>query len=65
LISTIFKLHSQDFIEGGLTLNEGKQLGKIVVDTGYATIEVTGGSGDTLLKLEYPKLTRPICSFYK
>jgi 2,4-dienoyl-CoA reductase-like NADH-dependent reductase (Old Yellow Enzyme family) len=45
----ILKLQTQDFVEGGLTLNEGRQIAKILVDTGYAAIEPSGGSGDTLL----------------
>lgn len=52
------KLHTQDFIEGGLILEEGKQIAKILVDSGYAAIEATGGSGDTLLNpgKNYPSL---------
>ena len=42
------KLQTQDFIEGGLTLEEGKDIAKILVNTGYAAIEPSGGSGDTL-----------------
>ena len=43
------KLQTQDFVEGGLTLEEGKQITKILVDTGYAAIEPSGGSGDTMM----------------
>ena len=54
----IVKLQTQDFVKGGLTLSEGKQIAKILVDTGYAAIEPSGGSGDTLLNpgKTYPSL---------
>jgi len=54
----MLKLQAQDFVEGGLTLEEGKQIAKIVVDTGYAAIEPSGGSGDTLLNpgMTYPSI---------
>lgn len=44
----IAKLQIQDFVEGGLILEEGKEIAKILVDTGYAAIEPSGGSGDTM-----------------
>ncbi len=52
------KLQTQDFVEGGLTLEEGKQITKILVDTGYAAIEPSGGSGDTMMTLgkNYPSI---------
>ena len=32
----------------GLTLGEGIEIAKIVIDTGYDAIEASGGSGDTM-----------------
>ena len=54
----IAKLQTQDFVEGGLTLEEAKEIAKILVDTGYAAIEPSGGSGDTLLNpgKNYPSI---------
>lgn len=54
----IVKLQTQDFVEGGLKLAEGKEIAKILVDTGYNAIEASGGSGDTLLTpgKNYPSL---------
>ncbi|MFX1500178.1 MAG: NADH:flavin oxidoreductase [Promethearchaeota archaeon] len=48
------KLQTADYIEGGLTLEDGKKIAKIIVDTGYAAIEATGGSADTLINGEKP-----------
>lgn len=45
----MIRLQTQDFIEGGLGLDEGKEITKIIVDTGYAAVTPSGGSGDTLL----------------
>ncbi|MHA2283217.1 MAG: NADH:flavin oxidoreductase [Promethearchaeota archaeon] len=50
------KLQTQDFVEGGLTLEEGKLIAKKLVDLGYAAIEPSGGSGEVsrLFKIRYP-----------
>ncbi|MFX1366718.1 MAG: NADH:flavin oxidoreductase [Promethearchaeota archaeon] len=50
------KLQTADYVEGGLTLDDGKKIAEIIVDTGYAAIEATGGSAHTLLNREktYP-----------
>lgn len=52
------KLQTQDFIEGGLKLEEGKEIAKILVDTGYAALEPSGGGGDTMMTpgKNYPSL---------
>lgn len=44
----ITKLQTQDFVPGGLSLNESKQITKILVDTGYAAIEPSGGMLETM-----------------
>jgi 2,4-dienoyl-CoA reductase-like NADH-dependent reductase (Old Yellow Enzyme family) len=50
------KLQTQDFVEGGLTLEEGELMAKTLVDLGYAAIEPSGGSGEIsrLFKIRYP-----------
>jgi len=50
------KLQTQDFVEGGLTLDEGKTIAKTLVDLGFAAIEPSGGSGEIsrLFKIRYP-----------
>ena len=54
----MIRLQTKDFIEGGLSLDEGVEIAKILVDTGYAAITPSGGSGDTLLSpgRNYPSL---------
>ncbi|MHA2006613.1 MAG: NADH:flavin oxidoreductase [Promethearchaeota archaeon] len=37
------KLNTQDYIQNGLTLNEGKEIAKILIDTGYDAIEPSSG----------------------
>ena len=39
----ITKLQTNDFVPGGLTLNEAKKITKILVDAGYDAIEPSGG----------------------
>jgi 2,4-dienoyl-CoA reductase-like NADH-dependent reductase (Old Yellow Enzyme family) len=52
----VIKLQTQDFINGGLTLDEGKLIAKNLVDLGIAAIEPSGGSGEVsrLFKIRYP-----------
>ncbi len=52
------KLQTQDFIEGGITLEEGKDIAKIVIDGGYDAIEVSGGSFELASKniTPYPSI---------
>jgi 2,4-dienoyl-CoA reductase-like NADH-dependent reductase (Old Yellow Enzyme family) len=54
----MIRLQTQDFVEGGLSLDEGMEIAEILVDTGYAAITPSGGSGDTLLTpgRNYPSL---------
>jgi 2,4-dienoyl-CoA reductase-like NADH-dependent reductase (Old Yellow Enzyme family) len=54
----IIKLQTQDFLPEGLTLDEGKEIARIIIDTGYDAIEASGGSGDTMFGKEntYPSL---------
>lgn len=54
----MIRLQTQDYIEGGLTLDEGVEIAKILVNTGYAAITPSGGSGDTLLNpgRNYPSI---------
>ncbi len=50
------KLQTQDFVEGGLTLEEGKLIAKGLVDLGFAAIEPSGGSAEIarLFRISYP-----------
>ncbi len=48
------KLQTQDFVEGGITLEEAEKIAKILVDTGYDAIEPSGGSGDTIFDQSTP-----------
>ena len=52
----IVKLQTQDFIEEGISLEEGKSIAKTLVDLGFAAIEPSGGSGEIsrLYKIRYP-----------
>ncbi|MHA2181114.1 MAG: NADH:flavin oxidoreductase [Promethearchaeota archaeon] len=52
----VVKLQTQDFFEGGLTLDEGKIMAKKLVDLGFAAIEPSGGSAEVsrLSGLRYP-----------
>lgn len=43
------KLQIQDFLEEGLIIEEGKKIAKILIDTGFAALEPTGGGGHTTL----------------
>lgn len=54
----IVKLQTQDFVEGGITLEEGKSIAKKLVDLGFAAIEPSGGSGEIsrLYKIRYPSV---------
>ena len=45
----IIKLQTQDGVPGGLTLEEGKEITKIVADTGYDAIEPSGGGGESMI----------------
>ncbi|TFF97428.1 MAG: NADH:flavin oxidoreductase [Promethearchaeota archaeon] len=45
----IIKLQTQDFISGGLTVNDAKEITKILVDVGYDAIEPSGGGGESML----------------
>ncbi|MHA2035756.1 MAG: NADH:flavin oxidoreductase [Promethearchaeota archaeon] len=50
------KLQTQDFVEGGLTLEEGKKIAEKLVELGIAAIEPSGGSGEIsrIFKIRYP-----------
>jgi 2,4-dienoyl-CoA reductase-like NADH-dependent reductase (Old Yellow Enzyme family) len=52
------KLQTADYVPGGIILEEGKEITKIVIDVGYDAIEPSGGSGDTLLSSgkNYPSI---------
>ncbi len=54
----IVKLQTQDFIEEGISLEEGKSIAKTLVDLGFAAIEPSGGSGEIsrLYKIRYPSV---------
>ena len=43
------KLQTQDDVLGGLTLEEGKEIAKIVAGTGYDAIEPSGGGGESMM----------------
>ena len=40
------KLNTQDYIQKGLTLKEGVEVAKILIDTGYDAIEPSSGMND-------------------
>lgn len=44
------KLQTQDGVSGGLTLEEGKEIAKIVADAGYDAIEPSGGGGEAMIR---------------
>lgn len=44
------KMNGQDFVEGGIDLDEAETITKILVDTGYAAIEPSGGGGVTIFQ---------------
>ncbi|GAG59714.1 unnamed protein product, partial [marine sediment metagenome] len=50
------KLQTQDFVEDGLKLDEGKTITEKLVDLGFAAIEPSGGSAEIsrLFKIRYP-----------
>jgi 2,4-dienoyl-CoA reductase-like NADH-dependent reductase (Old Yellow Enzyme family) len=52
------KLQTKDYFPEGLSLDEGKDIAKIVVDTGYDAVEISGGSVELILKKldPYPSL---------
>lgn len=54
----IIKLQVGDFVPGGMTLEEGKEITKNVVNTGFDAIEPSGGMGESLLGggKEYPSV---------
>jgi 2,4-dienoyl-CoA reductase-like NADH-dependent reductase (Old Yellow Enzyme family) len=54
----ILKLQTKDYFPEGLTLDDGKEIAKILVDTGYDAIEVSGGSVELITKNldPYPSL---------
>lgn len=44
------KLQTQDDVRRGLTLEEGKEIAKIVADTGYDAIEPSGGGSESMMR---------------
>jgi len=48
------KLQTQDDVPGGLTLEEGLEVAKIVVNAGYDSIEPTGGMAESRLTTRNP-----------
>ena len=52
------KLQTNDFFSEGLGLEEGKEIAKLLVDTGYCAIEPTGGAFEFISKSKksYPSL---------
>ncbi len=52
------KLQSKDYFPEGISLEEGKKIAKIVVDTGYDALEISGGSVELIIKKldPYPSL---------
>jgi 2,4-dienoyl-CoA reductase-like NADH-dependent reductase (Old Yellow Enzyme family) len=53
------KIQTQDYVADSITLEEGKQITKILVDTGYEAIEASGGGLETIFMgaKPYPALT--------
>ena len=54
----IIKLQIRDFFSGGLELDEGKIIAKVLVDAGFDAIEPSGGSVETIIGKQdnYPSL---------
>ncbi len=52
------KLQTQDFFPGGLELNEGMEIAKILAEVGYDAIEPSGGGSETMIGKNdtYPSL---------
>ncbi len=52
------KLQTKDYFPEGLSLEEGKEITKIVVNTGYDAVEISGGSVELIVKKldPYPSL---------
>ena len=52
----IIKLQTQDFVKGGLTLDDGVKIANIVIKTGFKAIEPSGGIAETQIgtKDAYP-----------
>lgn len=52
----IIKLQTQDFVPGGLTLQNGIKIAKIIIDSGFEAIEPSGGISETQIGSEeiYP-----------
>ncbi|MFX1392442.1 MAG: NADH:flavin oxidoreductase [Promethearchaeota archaeon] len=48
------KLQTNDFVPEGLKLEEGKEIAKLLVDTGYCAIEPSGGGFDLVARGEKP-----------
>ncbi len=53
----MIKMNCDDFVEGGLTLREAVETGKIIADAGIDCVEVTGGTvSDSLLRISVPHI---------
>ena len=52
------KLQTKDYFPEGISLDEGKEIAKIAVDTGYDALEISGGSVELIIKKldPYPSL---------
>ena len=52
------KLQTKDYFPEGIALDEGKEIAKIAVDTGYDALEISGGSVELIIKKldPYPSL---------
>jgi 2,4-dienoyl-CoA reductase-like NADH-dependent reductase (Old Yellow Enzyme family) len=44
------KMNADDFLENGLKIEESKKIAKILADIGYASIEVSGGMWEVLMR---------------
>jgi 2,4-dienoyl-CoA reductase-like NADH-dependent reductase (Old Yellow Enzyme family) len=50
LFPIVIKLQTQDDVPDGLTLEEGREIAKIVADAGYDAIEPSGGGPESMLR---------------
>ncbi|TFG14270.1 MAG: NADH:flavin oxidoreductase [Promethearchaeota archaeon] len=56
------KLQTKDYFPEGISLDEGKEITKIAIDTGYDALEISGGSVELIIKKLDPYPSLPVKS---